>query len=148
MSPSDSLRNQWYAEMESIIEKVEKAIPKTYEYYHLKTWHSSIWGSSKEEVEEIISWTETAYKMDPQRVDIYPDMMNACMISGNKTETEKIACDWIESGDISPNLMALSYNMLMSTEKNALLVTGGDNDTYPVLALQYGKGVRPGCYRN
>lgn len=142
MAPSDSLRNNWNANMETAITGMSKAIPNTYEYYHLKSWHSSIWGATKTEVDEIISWGEKAYSIDPKRTEIYPDLMNACMILGQDKRMEEFSKVWLESGDLSPNLLALNYNMLMSTVENAIILTAGDNDTYPAIALQQGKGIR------
>ncbi|MBL4648125.1 MAG: hypothetical protein JKY03_00210, partial [Aureispira sp.] len=49
---------------------------------------------------------------------------------------------WKASGDISPTLLTWNYNMLVSTEKNAILITFGDNDTYPAWVLQYAENVR------
>ena len=142
MSPDTTNRNLWYATMEEIILKVEKAIPNSYEYYHLKSWHSNIWGSTPEEVKEIGSWAEKAYAIDPTKTEIYPDLMNLYMIKGDTVKMEELSKIWLKSGDISPNLLALTYNMLNSTAPNATLLTAGDNDTYPALILQYGKGIR------
>ena len=47
-----------------------------------------------------------------------------------------------ESQDIAPGLVNYNYNVLMSTEQNAILFTNGDNDTYPPWMLQKAVGVR------
>lgn len=40
-------------------------------------------------------------------------------------------------------LQDYAYNMLIGLPEGAVLLTNGDNDTFPVLALQAGKGLRP-----
>jgi hypothetical protein len=142
MSPETENRDQWVNKMEDVIQKMEKTIPNTYEYYHLKSWHSSIWAASPEEAKEIGNWAEKAYAIDPDRAEIYPDLMNLFMITGDTLKMKELSKKWLLSGDLSPNLLALTYNMLNSTDKNATLLTAGDNDTYPALVLQYGKGIR------
>jgi hypothetical protein len=50
---------------------------------------------------------------------------------------------WYETKSMAPALLDYNYNVLMSLEKNAILFTSGDNDTYPIWLLQYAKGIRP-----
>ena len=47
-----------------------------------------------------------------------------------------------KSNDISPWLINYNYNVLMSVEKNAILITNGDNDSYPAWMLQNVFGIR------
>ena len=56
------------------------------------------------------------------------------------TATEAI--DRFKSKDLSPGLLNYNYNVLMSLETNAVLLTWGDNDTCPIWMLQDALGVR------
>jgi hypothetical protein len=47
------------------------------------------------------------------------------------------------SNDIISSLYDYNCNVLNSTEKNSILFTNGDNDTYPAWVLQQAKGIRP-----
>ena len=47
-----------------------------------------------------------------------------------------------ESNEASPGMMNYNYNVLMSLNQNAIILTCGDNDTYPLWELQ-AKGIRP-----
>src|SRR5690554_1469533 len=55
---------------------------------------------------------------------------------------QKVAKLWKASGAHTPNLMALTYNALMNAKQNAILITGGDNDTYPLWVAQHADDFR------
>jgi tetratricopeptide (TPR) repeat protein len=48
----------------------------------------------------------------------------------------------LDAGQFPEPLIDLGYNMLVGAEPNAIVLTNGDNDTYPPLALQVGRGFR------
>jgi hypothetical protein len=50
---------------------------------------------------------------------------------------------WLESGKYSPGILAYNYNVLATLAPNAVIITGGDNDTFPLWILQDGLGFRP-----
>jgi hypothetical protein len=120
--------------LQKIIEDMGKAIPETYEYYLLKYWNS--WNI------EDLDLVERAYKINPQRPDTYYPFISKAKIEGN-TELLKEFCDKLyKSKDVAPWLINYNYNVLMSLEKNAILITNGDNDTYPIWMLQNAKNIR------
>ncbi len=49
----------------------------------------------------------------------------------------------IEVGDMPRPLVDVGYNMLIGAPRNAIVLTNGDNDTYPPLAVQAVMKVRP-----
>ncbi|MCH8330790.1 MAG: SUMF1/EgtB/PvdO family nonheme iron enzyme [Bacteroidetes bacterium] len=62
-----------------------------------------------------------------------------------KMDRENVAdmCrQWYNTNMVSPGLLAYNFNVLMSVPGNAILITNGDNDTYPLWILQHVQGVK------
>ncbi len=55
---------------------------------------------------------------------------------------QKTCKEWLDSGEYSPGLLQYNYNVLIGLAPNAILITNGENDTYPLWLLQHGKNVR------
>ncbi len=49
----------------------------------------------------------------------------------------------VEKGYFTPALIDYGYNMLVSADPGGIIITNGDNDTFPCLALQEFWGLRP-----
>ena len=49
----------------------------------------------------------------------------------------------VETGDMPRPLLDYGYNMIAGAPPNAIILTNGDNDTYPPLAMQVLRGLRP-----
>jgi hypothetical protein len=122
------------ARLKEIIEDMGKAIPGTYEYFLLKFWNSY---SLKD-----ISLVEKAYQLQPERVDTYYPFISHYEFTGQEKKMKEFCAKLYKSKDIAPGLINYNYNVLMSTEKNAILFTNGDNDTYPPWMLQQALGIR------
>jgi hypothetical protein len=120
--------------LEKIIEDMGKAIPETYEYYLLKYWNS--WDM------EDMSLVEKAYAINPDRPDTYYPFISKAKVEGNEELLKEFCKKLYNSKDVAPWLINYNYNVLISLEPNAILITNGDNDTYPIWMLQNAKNVR------
>lgn len=117
---------------------VKKHIPNTFEYHYIAVWNLGL-----RDVEKSDFHLKKAQELGPDRVELYDDLTNYYELRRNKENSEMIAKKWLASNDISPGIYAWNYNMLQSVEDNAILLTVGDNDTYPAWILQRAKGIKP-----
>ncbi len=83
----------------------------------------------------------TAYSLDSSNSELYFELAKYYEITNNK-KSKKVFCSKLKSTKLSPALKEYAYNTLMSVEKNGILVTYGENDTYPIWVLQTLENVR------
>jgi len=92
---------------------------------------------------------EQAIRLLEKCVAIQPDhelgLINLATIflkQGEFEKSDKIFKTIFDQTIIEPPLQDFAYNMLVGLPQGAVLITNGDNDTFPPLALQAGMGFR------
>jgi hypothetical protein len=138
------IRSNWYDKELEVVNNMSRSIKGTFAYYRIMGWYHSIWrAKDKAEEDKIISYVEKAHELNPNEADIYPNLMNIYEIARPDLSKQKeISILWKASADFTPKLMALSYNVLMNTKQDAIIITGGDNDTYPLWIIQHADDFR------
>jgi formylglycine-generating enzyme required for sulfatase activity len=123
-------------DLKQLAKDVWNAIPNSFEAHFIQSW--------------TIGWTEEgekhledAYKVAPDRYETYRDLARNALLKGNKKEAKKFTDKLSESGKESKALLAWAYNVLQSVDEDAILITYGDNDTYPLWSLQLSNQVQP-----
>jgi hypothetical protein len=122
------------ARLKQIIDDMNKAIPGTYECYLLTYWNSY-------NVNDL-SLIDKAYQLRPDQPDTYYPYISHYELLGPETKLKEFCEKLYQSKDIAPGLVSYNYNVLMSTDTNAILFTNGDNDTYPIWMLQNALDIR------
>lgn len=122
--------------LDEIIAEAAIAIPETFTYNYLAHWNYSPQAKHKKYVEK-------AYQIDPNRPEIYSCLVLMSEQDGERERRKKFSKKWYESNDIDREVLTWNYNQLASIEDNAILLTFGDNDTYPAWVLQDVKSMKP-----
>lgn len=125
-------------EMKQVVEKMSKSIPNSYEYYFCK-WQ--LHGNDMAYYSDL----EKAISINPSRPEHLDYMINISEMNRNIIQRDEYSLKKINANEMSVGLMYYNYNTIIGLEKNAILLTAGDNDTYPVWALQ-AKGIRKDVY--
>ncbi len=133
--PQYALDEEDYKVFKSILDEMAKYIPETYEYNYLMYYNEGINPANSK-------YLLKAYEIDSNRREIYPDLIVYYEINGKYAENEKVLKHQQVIAPSSPGLLAWNYNALMPLDSNAIVLTGGDNDTYPKWTLQAAYGVR------
>ncbi len=89
------------------------------------------------------SYLERAVALEPGYVDPWFPLVTHYMDAGDEERLDIALRHLLESGIIRDDVMDYNYNMLMSLEAQAILITNGDNDTYPGWILTRIAKVRP-----
>lgn len=118
--------------MDSILKQMASAIPDSYEYNYLKYYNG----------DRDIRLLEKAYEIDPKRPDALYEFILHYEKFGETEKLKKVCEELYQTRDIAPGLLNYNYNMLASTEPNAILFTNGDNDSYPSWVVQNTFGIR------
>lgn len=91
---------------------------------------------------EGLKYLEKAIAIDPGFVDPWFLLVTHYMESGDTDRLDGALRHILESGIITDEIMDYNYNMLAGLDENAILITNGDNDTYPGWILTRILGVR------
>ncbi len=122
--------------LKSIVEKIPNAIPNTAEYFYINYIFK---GRGPDNFDLLLK----AHELAPKNPAILHDMVTLRVANGEQEQVRQLLKTWYDSNEMPTGLYKWNYNMLMSVEPNAILITWGDNDTYPAWILQQVKNVRP-----
>lgn len=120
--------------MKDLVNKMGKQIPESYEY-NFCTWQLN--GNDM----KYYSFLEKAIAIDPSRTEHIDYMINIGELTRNMSQRNSYSLRKHEVGQSSVGMNYYNYNVLTGLETNAVLITAGDNDTYPAWYLQ-AKGIR------
>jgi hypothetical protein len=127
-------RSEKDKELSEIVDRMSEQIPDSYDYNFCR------WQLQGNDM-KYYSFLEKAISIDSNRTEHIDYMINIGEIDNKPKQRDQYSARKFDVGELSPGFMYYNYNVLSGLEPDAILLTAGDNDTYPAWALQ-GRGIR------
>ncbi|MBI1225350.1 MAG: SUMF1/EgtB/PvdO family nonheme iron enzyme [Bacteroidetes bacterium] len=122
-------------DLPAIVTSIPTALTNTFEYQFIRFLNAN-WDERRFE------YLLKAHEIAPQRTEVYHDLVTYYETKGEQSQALFYLEKLFEAGDFPAELLAWNYNLLASVEPDAILLTYGDNDTYPLWVLQSARGIR------
>jgi len=119
-----------------IADMAGKAIPGTFEALYIKVWTHQDYPDHDKDLLR-------AYELGKGRTEILNEMCLFYEIRRDAAGRKEVNLQWFQSGEIPEGILNYNYNVLMTLTDDAIVITGGDNDTFPLWILQDALGIKP-----
>ena len=132
---SNKINENAQKELDNIVNDMKKNVPNSFEFNYAKYWNGNNDIS-------LFPYLEKAYQIGPNNTELYDDMIAYYELTGNDAKKKEFCEKWYNNKDIPDQVIKYNYNVLMSLEQDAVIITNGDYDTYPLWVLQNVKNIR------
>ena len=126
---SNELSDQKQGRLDKIVQEMESSVPSSFEYHYVKYWNGN-------HDPKLFTHLQQAYTLQPNNAELYDDFIAHYEVTGNRTKRQEFCSKWVGAGKVEQGVLDYNYNVLMSVEPGAILITNGEYDTYPIWSLE------------
>lgn len=123
--------------LDVLLERMAQAVPESYQLPYLQARRLEF-----DSLPARRPLLKRAYERCPTCPDVLEDLALSEEIAGDTVAAARHWRALYDSGVIAPGLLEYNYNVLQSVDEGGILLTNGDNDTFPAWILQRVHGVR------
>ncbi len=134
----EAARGEYFKNLSEIVDMAAKAMPGAYESIYIKLYNNSIDYPGYEK--DLFR----AYELGGGRAEILDEMVLWYEVKRNGEKRKEFNKQWFLSNDNAPGILNYNYNVLQTLDDDAIILTAGDNDTFPLWMLQDALGLKPG----
>lgn len=135
MGGEEEKRQQYQELCEKIVEDAYALIPNSFEANHLKWWNA---GNDQNE----FKFLEKAYEINPNDPRTFVDLMTHYEVAQDYANYSKFCKKYFVANELAASVLNWGYNILSEVDQNAIILSAGDNDTYPIWVVQEEKNYR------
>ncbi len=122
-------------DLNTIAEELKTNLPNTFEYHYVSY-------KLEHDMDKSFAHIKRAYATDPERCDSWDAFINTAEFERDKKTMKHFFEKWYNHKTFSPGITMWNYNVLVGLDSDAVIITFGDNDTYPLWFLQTVKDMR------
>ncbi len=126
---SKKISKEKQKELTQILERMNTALPNSFSFQY-----ASYLNGNKSD--ESFSHLKAAYNIRPNEAEIVDDMLCEALITQNGDNVKKFAQLLSKQNIYNAAEVEYNKNVLNSIEQNAVLLTSGNVDTYPLILMQ------------
>jgi hypothetical protein len=116
-------------DLEPLVDQLKANLPNTFEYHYITFARGQLGEQDYEHLRK-------AYALNPDRYETWDAFINEAIFKDDWATVKKFNEKWRDHYMYSPGLTNWNYNALVGLDPDAVLITFGDNDTYPLWLLQ------------
>jgi hypothetical protein len=132
---SNDITSEEQKDLDGIVKNMEKYVPLSYEYHFL----TYVNGNNNT---ELVNHLDKAFELKPSSTEVMVQYTSYYEMTGNDAKKKEFCKSLVNSGVYSAGILEFNKNLLNSVEQNGILITHGENDTYPVWIQQLVKSER------
>jgi hypothetical protein len=132
---SDDISKEEKKKLDKIMADMKVAIPSSFEFHYASYLHGDKSDAS-------FSSLLTAYQLNPENSELYDDLLCRAIIYDSKNDIKQFAEKLSATGVYNATEVEYNRNVFGSVENNAILITNGNVDTYPLLLMQLKQSYR------
>lgn len=117
-------------QLKQVMEEMAKAVPQSFEY------NLCVWMNGGNDYENFLSNLKKAVELGPDRIELFSEVIVWGEIERDIKKRDEYSLKWYHSEMLQSGLTYYNYNVLVGLKPNAIILTNGDNDTYPLWMLQ------------
>lgn len=126
---SENISKEAQKKLDDILGRMNNAVPNSYAWNYCSFINSN-------RSDQAVPYLKKAYELRPLEKELWDDMLAEACISGDEKGTLEFSGKLEKSAIYTNAAMEYSRNVLNSVEKDGILITNGNLDTYPVLIFQ------------
>jgi hypothetical protein len=131
--------NKHLMELSDIEEAIKINAPESYAYYSVKYWNYGMSFDHPKSIELL----NKAYNLNPDNPDILEKFVVYYDVKREIEKRKEFNQKWFKLYEFSPGMLNYHYNVLMSLDENAIILTNGDSPTMAIWMLQDALNIRP-----
>lgn len=134
---SDEERTKYDSMGSQIIEDMYQLLPNSFEANHLMyRKYNDLMDPSA------INYLNKAYEIRPDDPRTYVDFMTYCEVHRETAKYSEFCKKHYTANELAAPVLNWAYNILSEVDQNAIILSAGDNDTYPIWTVQEAKNFR------